>query len=125
MIKTNQKTIRNKKIKNKAGGDSNESRFYTTTKELRTRKNMIIPGIGINGHLILEQAWNDISKKKDAIRVTLFIRHKKIGHIICQREDFEQGVAFMAQGDELLKYTAPTPYEDDLKTLEQKSKEIN
>ena len=123
MIKVNNRKL-SKNIKNKVGGDSNESRFFRNTKELRTRKTTIIPGIGLNGHLIIEQAFNKISQKKDVIKLSLFIRGRKIGKIVCRRDELEQGIAFMAQGEEILKYTAPTPYKDDLRELEKKNRQI-
>lgn len=124
MIGSNGKKIASKKIKNKPGGDCNESRFWTTDRELRAKKQILVPGFGGDCHLIMEQGFNKFAKRKDIVRITLFKRCKKIGYIHVEREDIEQGISLMAQGDEILKYLAPTPYENDLKNLENKAKTI-
>lgn len=124
MLLSNGKKIANKKIKNKVGGDSNESSFWTNDKELRSKKSMIIPGFGTSGYILMEQAFNKFSKRKDIVRVTLVSKGKRIGTMFTEREDLEQGISLMAQGNEILKYMAPTPYENDLKELERKSKII-
>ena len=102
MIGLNQNKIANKKIKNKAGGDANESRFFRTERELRKHKVMIAPSANTDEVIKFEQGWNKKARKKDVVRVS-------IGniHVITYREDLEQAIANMAQGDEMLKYQAP------------------
>ena len=102
MIISNQKKVEEKKIKNKIGGDANESRFGGLTKELRSHKLIICPSINTKGIVKFEQGWNKLAKKKDVVRVTIGNQS-----LICERTFLEQSLATMAQGDEVLKYTAP------------------
>ena len=103
MLIQNQKKIPTKKIQNKAGGLANESRFGGIMREMRKRKVMICPSYNVGKSLKIEQAWNRQSQKKDLVRVTLGKES-----MIVERSDLEQCLAAMAQGDELIKFTAPT-----------------
>lgn len=102
MIKANQNKIADSKIKNKPGGGANESRFFTTERELRTRKVIIVPSVNTNGIIKMEQAWNKRSKYKDVVKLTI-----NNNSIIVTREELEQGIASLAQGMETIKYQAP------------------
>lgn len=103
MLSHNQKIIPTKKTKDKVGGFANESRFGGVERELRRRKVMICPSVNTGKAIKMEQAWNNISRKKDLVKVTL---GKEV--MIVERSDLEQCLASMSQGDELLKFTAPT-----------------
>ena len=102
MIGYNQKKIGDNKIKNKPGGDANESRFFITERELRTRKNLKVPSANTNGFVRFEQAWNKKSREKDVVRITI-----KNEQAIVTREELEQVIAALAQGMEVIKYQAP------------------
>lgn len=103
MIGLNQKIIGDKKIKNKAGGLANESRFYSTDRQKRTRKVCICPSVNTGKSFKFEQAWNKESVKRDVVKITLGDQY-----VICERQDLEQAIFAMAQGDELIKFTPPS-----------------
>jgi len=102
MIGTNQIRVGDKKIKNKAGGSANESRFFSTERELRTHKVIIVPSVNTNHLIKFESGWSRKSREKDVIRVT--IKNKST---IVTREELEQGIMTLAQGQQLIKYQAP------------------
>ena len=99
MIASNQKKIENKKIKGKPGGLANESRFFTTERELRNHKVIIVPSANSNSMIKMEQGWNRKAREKDVVRIS-------IGdfHAIVTREELEQGIVALAQGYEIIKY---------------------
>ena len=102
MISSNNNKIGDKKIKNKVGGDANESRFFSTTRELRKHKVVISPSVNTNSFIKLEQGWNNKAKQKDVVRVTI----DEVS-VITEREFLEQAIATLAQGNEVIKYNAP------------------
>jgi hypothetical protein len=95
--------VQGKKLNNKVGGDAHESVFGADDRETRKRKVMIAPSINTNAYIKFEQAWNKASEKKDVVKVS-------IGEVyaIVERSFLEQALASMCQGDEIIKYTAPT-----------------
>lgn len=103
MIGNNQHKVEEKKIKNKIGGDSNESRFGGLERELRSHKVITCPSINTKKSAKFEQGWNKQATKKDVVRLTIGKES-----IICERTFLEQSLATMAQGDEILKYMGPT-----------------
>lgn len=103
MISNNQKKVQEKKIHNKVGGMTHQSRFGAIEREIRSRKLIVCPSVNTGKSIKFEQAWNRQSEKKDLVRITL---GKEV--IICERDFLEQTLATMSQGDELLKFTAPT-----------------
>lgn len=106
MIQLNNQRIADEKIKNKVGGVANESRFYTTEKELRTPKTCIIPAVGSGGYVKLQQAWNGRSKDEDVVRITVKFR-PGMNYLVVTRGELEQAVAAMAQGMETIKWCEP------------------
>ena len=102
MLINNQKKTSEKKLKNKAGGNANESRFGGIERELRKRKVMIVPAINTKGVMKIEQGWNKLATKKDVVRITIGKEH-----CIIERTYIEQALATLAQGDEVVKYQAP------------------
>ena len=102
MIQTNQKKIGDKKIKNKAGGLANESRLISTVRELRQHKVIIVPSVNTNDIVKMEQGWNKKAREKDVIRLT--IKNKST---IITREELEQAIASLSQGNEVIKWQAP------------------
>ena len=103
MIQNNQQKIPQKKLHNKVGGLANESRFGAIEREIRKRRVIIAPSINTNQCVKFEQAWNKQSANANVIKIT-------IGNVycICDREYVEQALATLAQGDEIIKWTAPT-----------------
>lgn len=108
MIKQNQKKISDSKIKNKPGGHANESAFGGDLREMRTKKLMVVPSINTGSSVKLEQGWNSYSKKKDVVRVTINKRGEKKRYALVERAELEQALCMMCQGDEVVKYSAPT-----------------
>ena len=102
MIKANHNKIGDNKIKNKVGGNANESRFFTTERELRQHKIIIVPSVNTNHIIKMEQGWSRKAREKDVVRIT--IKNKST---IVTREELEQGIATLAQGNEVIKYQAP------------------
>ena len=102
MIKENKIRIGDVKIKGKSGGDANESRFFTTERELRKHKVIIVPSVNTNHLVKMEQGWSKRAREKDVVRVT--IKNKST---IVTREELEQGIATLAQGNEIIKYQSP------------------
>ena len=102
MLQTNQKKVQGKKLDNKVGGNANESRFGGIERELRKHKVIIAPSINTNDCVKFEQGWNKQATKKDVIRITIGNRYA-----ICERTYVEQALATLAQGGEIVKYTAP------------------
>lgn len=102
MITSNRKKLGDKKIKNKPGMDSNESRFGATDRELRAKKYITVPSINSGNSIKLEQGWCKQAKNRDVIKL-------KIGDetAIVEREDIEQALFYLSQGDELIKYNGP------------------
>ncbi len=108
MLKNRTNKIEGKKLKGKAGFDANESRFGGDIHELRERKSLSVPTLKNGVTIRMEQGWNGKSKIKDVVRITLIDVRKKIKiSTIIEREDLEQLISYMAQGDELIKYTSP------------------
>jgi hypothetical protein len=103
MISKNQKKIEEKKIKNQAGGITNESMFGGDIREMRSRKVMIVPSVNADSAVKLEQGWNKRAIQKDVVRVTI-----KGQSAIVNRAELEQGIWAMAQSDEVIKYSAPS-----------------
>lgn len=103
MLMSNQKKIDQKKIRNKLGGDANESRFGGDTRELRKRKVMIVGSVNTKGYVKLDQAWNEEARKKDVVRLRIGDKS-----IIVERSELEQALGYFAQGDEIIKYTPPS-----------------
>lgn len=103
MIQANQKHIGDKKIKNKPGGIAHESRFGGIDRELRTTKVLNVPTVNTSGAVKIEQGWNTQAKQRDVIRITI-----KGVYAILEREDLEEALAYMAQGDEVIKFTPPS-----------------
>ena len=103
MIGSNQNQVAEKKIHNKVGGLTNESRFGGIERELRQHKVVIAPSVNTDSMVKFEQGWNRLAQKKDVVRIS-------IGDVytICERSYLEQALATCAQGDEILKFTAPT-----------------
>jgi len=108
MLKVNKQKISNKKIKGKAGFDANESRFGGDEFELRKTKVLSIPSLKPGVAVKMEQGWNKVSKNKDIVRISIkdIRRHVDVS-VIITREELEQLVSYMAQGDELIKYLGP------------------
>ena len=106
MIRNNQKKIDTKKIKNKAGYDAHESRFGGWDRELRKHKKIAIPSLNINSVAWLEQGWCFAAKIKDAVKITIEVDNQELS-IVVTREELEQAMAYMAQGDEMIKYVKP------------------
>ena len=106
MIRSNQKQIETKKIKNKAGYDAHESRFGGWDRELRKHKKIAIPSLNINAAVWLEQGWNKAAKAKDVVRIMVEEDDQELS-VVVTREELEQALAYMAQGDEMIKYVAP------------------
>ena len=102
MIGTNQIRVGDKKIKNKTGGSANESRFFSTERELRKHKVIIVPSVNTNHLVKFEAGWSRKAREKDVIRVT--IKNKST---IVTREELEQGIMALAQGNQLIKYMTP------------------
>jgi len=102
MIKANNQKLSDEKIGEKVGGLANESRFGGPERELRKRKSIVVPSVNTNGVLKLFQGWNGRAIKKDVL--LLKINNEAI---IVKREDIEQALAYMSQGDELMKYVQP------------------
>lgn len=102
MIGSNQTKIKDKKIKNKPGGMANESRFGYVEKELRSHKVIIVPSVNTDSMIKLEQGWNKKVKNFDVVKVTIGDTYTLV-----TREELEQGIAALAQGDEVIKYQAP------------------
>ena len=103
MLQSNQKKIAENKLKNKAGGLANESRFGGNEKELRKHKVLFVPSVNTATAVKFEQGWNHNAKKHDVVRVSI-----GDNYVIVTREELEQAIAYMAQGDELIKYSPPT-----------------
>ena len=99
MIGSNKKKVSDVKVKGKAGGLANESRFGSNEREMRTRKVITIPSVNTNSALTFEQAWTRQSARADVVRITLGDMS-----IIVSREELEQGISVMAQGGEIIKY---------------------
>ena len=108
MIKSGKKIIRENKLKNKAGGFTNESRFGGWERELREKKTITVPCMTTGARIIIRQGWNKLARDMDILRITAINEKDQEVDIVAQREDFEQAFAFMAQGDELLKWTKDT-----------------
>lgn len=104
MIRSANKIIQNKKIRGKTGGDANESCFGGWERELRKRKVLVVGGINGENHLKLEQAWNKLSKNLDIVRLVMTDENGYEIELIADREELEQALGYMAQGDEMLKY---------------------
>ncbi len=102
MIGNNQNKIGDNKIKNKVGGNANESRFFVTEREQRSHKVVIVPSVNTDHAMKLEQGYNKKAREKDVVRIT--VKNKTI---IVTREELEQGIATLAQGYEAIKYQAP------------------
>lgn len=102
MLLNNQNKIKEKKIKNKVGGDANESRFGGLEREMRKHKLIIAPSVNTNGMVKFEQGWNRQAVRKDVVRITI-----NGERCIVERTYLEQALATLAQGDEILKYQAP------------------
>jgi len=98
----NQQKIPQKKVRNKTGGDANESRFGAFGRELREHKVIVVPSVNTNSCVKIEQGWNKQAVKANILRVS-------IGNIyaIVTREEMEQTLAYMAQGMEMVKYQPP------------------
>lgn len=99
MLSYNKKKVGDKIVKNRTGGNANESRFFTTEKELRKHKSLIIPSANTNAMVKMEQGWNKKAREKDIVRITLGDKYT-----IVTREELEQVVAALAQGMEAIKY---------------------
>lgn len=102
MIYKNQAKIPDKVIKNKPGLEANESMFGGDLREMRERKMIKVPSINTNSCVKLEQGWNEQSRKRDIIKIT-------IGNIyvFVERAELEQGLWVMCQKDEVIKYCQP------------------
>ena len=103
MIGNNQKKVGDNKIKGTPGGNANESRFFSTERELRKHKVMIVPSVNTNGIVKMEQGWCRKAREKDVVRLTI----GKCTAIVT-REELEQAMATLAQGFETLKYQSST-----------------
>lgn len=104
-IIANNKILSDNKLKDKVGGDANESRFGGSDREMRKRKSITIPSVNSGSRIILEQGWNSTASKKDVVRIRVILSGNK--NLVVKREDFEQALAYLSQGDELLKYVQP------------------
>jgi len=101
MFRANYKKL--SKTEGIVGGITNESRWYQTEDEkIRTKKRFTIPAIS-GGSCTMEQGWNEASKKKDVIRMTVEKDEQEI-EVYFNRQDFEQMIFSMASGDETIKY---------------------
>ena len=58
--------------------------------------------------LKIEQGWNKVAKNMDILRLTAISRDKSKIQIVVEREDIEQAFAYLAQGDELIKWAPPS-----------------
>ena len=105
MLKNQRKIIQNKKLKGKAGGNTNESCFGGWEKELREHKLLTIASERDGNRMELEQGWNKLAKDRDIIKLVAIDENDHKIEIIIEREELEQAMAYFAQGDELLKYS--------------------
>lgn len=103
MIGKNQSKLDNKIVKNRPGENANETMFGGDMRDMRTHKSIIVPSVNTNHNIKIEQGWNKISRQKDAIRVSIDSKHA-----IVERQDMEQALWAMCQGDEVIKYAPPT-----------------
>jgi len=108
MIRNSRQLIKNKQIKGKSGGFANESRFGGWEHELREHKVITLPSMDSDNAVILEQGWNKLAKNMDIVRMRFIAETGEEFDIVVEREDIEQAFAFMAQGDEILKYCPST-----------------
>jgi len=98
----NQKQINKNKLFNKAGGMANESRFGGTERELRIHKVLQVPSVNTDNAVRFEQGWNNTARNNDVVRITIEERS-----VIVTRDELEQALAYMSQGDELIKFAPP------------------
>lgn len=107
MIRANQVSIQDKKIKHKSGFDSNESRFGGWERELRKHKVLTVPSVGVgSASVTLEQGWNRRSRYGDVVKLKVKKGNNRLD-VVVTREELEQACAYMAQGDEMIKWINP------------------
>ncbi len=64
---------------------------------------IIVPSVNTDEMVKMEQGRNKKARQKDVVRMTMGSKH-----VIVTREELEQGLATLAQGDEVIKYQAPS-----------------
>ena len=105
MLQANQQKIEEKKLKNKPGFDSNESRFGGYGDELREKKVLTVPGMG-RAKLKICQGWNEKSRQRDVLRVTV-VNIDQEASVFISRKELEQAMMYFAWGDAVIKYVNP------------------
>lgn len=105
MLRANQQKIEEKKLKDKAGFDSNESRFGGYGDELREKKILTVPGLG-RSSLKIWQGWNEKARQRDVLKLTISDIDQELS-VFISRKELEQAMMYFAWGDTIIKYVNP------------------
>jgi hypothetical protein len=104
MIRNAKKIIQNKQIEGRAGGFANESVFGGWERELRAYKVLTLASKNGDSRIEIIQGWNKTAAGLDVLKLIVIDENDNETELIVDREELEQALAYMAQGDELIKY---------------------